>query len=494
MVDDSWQTTLQLSAGPAPLCRRISASVIAALADGTLAAGDALPPTRQLARHLGVSRGVVVAAYEELGAAGFVEARTGAGTFILAGADLAAAAARNASTDRSAHAALPHTGPITTRSQQSAGKANAASGDRADSAKTGATELDLRPGQAEPGLIVTGDWRAAWRYAASTPARAQALSTVRHPELQQALATHLRRFRGIPVTGEDVVVVPGASAAFTLLAVAAQLAGRSVGVEEPGYRRVRYALGRCGALIRPVPVDADGLDPRLLHDDACVYVTPAHQYPLGSRMPVARRAELLNWAERQGSLIIEDDYDGEFRYGVPPMPAVCSMKGARDRVAYVGTASKVLTPDLGLAWVVPPPELVTAVRQAQDDVALGASPVAARALARLIDTGALSRHLARAGRLYRARRDALVRALSPTVPDVQVSGVEAGIHLVAMMEPHVDDVALVERLDAMGLKVEPLSRYYVGRGRSGLVIGYARLPESLAGQAVRRIHDAMRSR
>ena len=207
-------------------------------------------------------------------------------------------------------------------------------------------------------------------------------------------------------------------------------------------------------------------------------------------MPVARRSALVDQALSAGRLLIEDDYDGEFRYGVPPMPALRATAGGEECVAYVGTASKILTPDLGLAWMVPPAGMLGAVRQAQDRLSLGASPLAARALAHLIAGGALGRHLARASRLYRARRDALVAALRRELPEVRVVGVEAGLHLVVLLED-IDDELVATSLRKRGVGVEPLSAYYLGAARPGLVIGYARLPETRAAAVVAALAEAM---
>ncbi|WP_298750262.1 PLP-dependent aminotransferase family protein [uncultured Serinicoccus sp.] len=475
----TWPGPTQLPAGPGPLPHRLVAAVLDALVRGELAPGDALPSTRSAAAQLRLSRGVVVAAYDELAAAGYVEARMGGRTVVVDGAD------------RAARPATPTAGPV---------GGDAPAPDRVEEDAVGvptppAGDLDLRPGHAEPELISSRDWRAAWRHAIPDRPGGEGLSRVRHPDLEQALAAHLRRFRGVPCTPEDVVIVPNASAAFTLLAAAAGLRGRTVAVEDPGYRRARVALTEAGARVRPVPVDDDGLDPALLlTDDAAVYLTPAHQYPLGARMPVARRAELVTAAVREGRLVVEDDYDGEFRYGVPPMPSVRAVDGAADCVAHVGTASKILTPDLGLAWVVPPRGLVGEVRRAQDRLALGASPIASTALAHLVASGALGRHLARASRLYRARRDALVTALMHEVPEARVTGVEAGLHLVVLLRGGADDDGVAARLRERGVWVEPLSAYCLGEPRSGLVIGYARLPETRAPSVARDVARAVTAR
>lgn len=499
MPHPTWLGPTHVPPGSAPLAQRLAATLLEALATGALHPGDALPPTRSLAVQLGVGRGVIVSAYDELIAAGYLEARMGSGTFVVDGAAEVARRAATTSSDQSTSTAA-----TTGRPTPGQGPAAHPAPEHHQSPDLGipappAGVLDLRPGHAEPALISPRDWRAAWRAGLPDLPGAEALSRLQHPELQAALATYLRRMRGVAAGPRDVVVVPGASAAFTLLSAAAGLEGATVAVEDPGYRRARAAFTRAGLRTRPVPVDTDGLDPASLQaGDAAVYVTPAHQYPLGARMPVARRAALVDHALRTSMLVIEDDYDGEFRYGVAPMPALRSSPGGGECVAYVGTASKVLTPDLGLAWVVPPPHLLAATRRAQDQLSLGASPIAARALAHLIDSGALARQLGRAARLYRARRDALVAGLKQQRLDTQVAGVEAGLHLVVWSDGDEaargdSDVAVVDRLRRAGVWVEPLSSYYLGPARGGLVIGYARLPESRAPTVAAHVAAALRA-
>jgi GntR family transcriptional regulator/MocR family aminotransferase len=259
-------------------------------------------------------------------------------------------------------------------------------------------------------------------------------------------------------------------------------------LEDPGYVDPRQALEREGARARPVPVDEDGLDPALLtrRDDG-VYVTPAHQFPLGGRMPVARRVELVEWARSRDALVVEDDYDGEFRYDVSPLPALHSLDGAQDHVVYIGTASKVLAPSLRVAWVVPPAGLRDPLRRELETRGLHVTPVVGRMLAEFIGSGALMRHLARAGRTYAARRAALVAALERHAPSLPRAGVCAGLHVVARLPEHVDDHEVASRLEGKGIRVTPLTAYAIDSTVPGLVVGYATLPETQADRVGREI-------
>jgi len=463
--------TLQLPATDAPLRHRIAEAIVEQIRLRRLHPGDALPSTRTLAAELAVARASVVDAYDELAAAGYVDALPGSCTRVSAGADVAAAAG-----------AAPHVAPETT--------ATAAPRPPRSAPPT----WDLTPGHPDTDLISTTDWRRAWRGAAAAPVPTGAAGPGAHAELRLALAGHLRRTRGIVADPDDLIIVPGVASALRAVAAAAGLAGRDVAFEDPGYVEARRALRMSGARTRSVGVDADGLDPGSLRDsDAAVYCTPAHQYPLGSRLPVSRRAGLVAWAAASGRLLIEDDYDGEFRYDVSALPALRSVEGGRDCVAYIGTASKVLTPALRLAWLLPPRALRGPVVEA---LALGgesACAVSGLALARFIESGALTRHLARASRTYAARRAALVGALRRHCAGVELVGVDAGLHLVLRLPDDTDDTVVAAALRGRGVAMPPLSSFLADAdGPRGLVCGYARLPETRADDVAAVVGDVLR--
>lgn len=439
---------------------------------GTLGPGDTLPPSRTLAAHLRVSRAVVVEAYDELAAAGYVVARAGSGTRVAPGADVAARAG-----------VTPHVLP-------SADAVTAARPVRP------AAALDLSPGLPDTALISPRDWRSAWRATTAGTVPNAVPGPDGHLRLREALAVHLRRTRGIVAAADEIVVVPGALAALRTLAVAADLPGRRIAFEDPGYTKARRVLEFAGASVRPVAVDSDGLDPATLRTtDRAVYCTPAHQYPMGSRMPAARRAALVADAAATGRLIIEDDYDGEFRYGVAALPALRATGGGRDHVAYVGTASKIVSPSLRLAWLVPPAALLPGVHDALALSGETACAVTADAFAGFVESGALTRHLARTSRTYAARRQAFVEALGTHLPGVEPSGVEAGLHVALRLPDDTDDSALAADIARRGITVPALANYRASEhGPRGLLCGYARLPESKAEAAAKTIADVIRAR
>ncbi|WP_048551005.1 aminotransferase-like domain-containing protein, partial [Nostocoides japonicum] len=331
--------------------------------------------------------------------------------------------------------------------------------------------------------------RRAWRVAAEAVPGNDAGSAPPHTALRAALAQHLRRTRGVTVSADEIIVVPGVSATLRALPDALGLRGRRVALEDPGYAEAATAFGECGVEVVPVPVDDDGLDPETVEaaEVAAAYVTPSHQYPLGARMPVARRAQLLAWARSGGAVIVEDDYDGEFRYDVSPLPALRSLPGAGDHVLYIGTASKVLAPTLRVAWVVPPPHLRDRLRLELEARGLVVPETVGAAFGDFVARGALTAHHARAARTYAARRSALVAAVTRHLPDARLAGVDAGLHVVLRLSRHVDDLDLVGRLETTGFAASPLSAYCARVDHRGLVLGYACLPESQADAAVRAL-------
>ncbi|MUL85706.1 MULTISPECIES: PLP-dependent aminotransferase family protein [unclassified Mycolicibacterium] len=462
---------LHVPAGESPLRHRIAEAIIDQIRTGRLGPGDTLPSTRRLAAELAVSRSSAVDAYDELTAAGYIAARTGSGTRIAAGADAAAHA--GAASHVASTAAVTLAPPAAHRPPR--------------------PTWDLTPGHPDPGLISTTDWRRAWRAAAAAPIPAEDAGPHGHVELRRALAGHLRRTRGIVADPSELIIVPGVAAALRAITAAARLGGRDIAFEKPGYAEARQVFEMSGARTRAVAVDADGLDPgSLCESDAAVYCTPAHQFPLGARLPVPRRADLVQWAGKAGSLLIEDDYDGEFRYDVSALPALRSIDGGRDCVAYIGTASKMLTPTLRLAWLLPPPGLREAVADTLERSGESVCGITALAVARFIESGALIRHLARATRTYAARRTALVGALGRRCTGIRLAGVEAGLHMVVRLHEGIDDVALATTLCDRGVSVSPLSSFFEGNADArGLVCGYARLPETQADAVAQVIADAI---
>lgn len=456
---------LELAPSGAPLRHRVADALIEVLRSGHLHPGDTLPATRTLAAELAISRTAVLAAYDELAAAGFIRAVGGSATVVSPGADLAARAGV------SSHVPPPQPS-LSARPAAPAGP-----------------RWNLLPGYPDTGLIAPDHWRAAWRAAARLPAPSGEPFGESHGQLRQALAVHLRRTRGVAADPADIILVPGVCAGLRALTAAAGMAGRPVAFEEPGYPEGRSALSSAGALVRPVPVSEAGLDPAdLSPGDAAAYTTPAHQFPLGARLSAARRAALIGWARRADGLVIEDDYDGEFRYDVRGLPALHSMTGGPDVVVYLGTASKILSPGLRVAWMIVPADLHQPVRDALAVTNETISAPTGDALACFVAAGHLASHLARAARTYAARRRELIAGLRDRAPKLRISGLDAGLHLVADLPPGTDEASLQQRLAGAGLAVDVLGQFSTAPlDRQALVCGYAQLPETQAEAAAAAI-------
>ncbi len=426
---------------------------------GRLVPGARLPPSRTLAGDLGISRRLVVDAYAQLLAEGYLVARTGAGTFVAGAAAAAPAPAL----------ARP---PRALAFDFFAGNPDLASFPRR--AWLRALRATLR--EAPDGAFGYPDPRGA-------------------QELRRALAGHLRRVRGVVADAESIVVVSGAAQGFALLARA--LGGGRIAVEDPTLPRHREILRAHGSTVEALPVDEQGARVGELRRlgrtgrvDA-VLITPAHQSPTGVALSAARRAELLAWTAERDGLIVEDDYDAEYRYDRAPLGAMQGL--APDRVLYVGTVSKTLAPALRLGWLVLPRGLLEAVVH-EKALADGGSPTIDQlALARLLEDGAYDRHLRQARRRYRARRDALVAAVAAHIPGARVTGVAAGLHAIVRLREPVDGMELLRAAARRSVGVYPLGYAYASpRARGdGVVLGYANLAEPAIEEGVRRLGEAL---
>ncbi|WUI04280.1 PLP-dependent aminotransferase family protein [Spirillospora sp. NBC_00431] len=422
--------------GSEPMSAQLAGQLRAAMGEGRLAAGERLPASRALAGLLGVSRTVVTEAYEQLYAEGWLEGRHGSGTFVTEGVAAPRAVRQPPPKTRTVRrTAAPH-------------------------------EIDLRPGLAWVGALDTPAWRRAWRLASGT-APQQRQDPHGLPGLRLALADYVRRSRGVGCPVDGLLVTRGATNGLDLLAATVLRPGDRVGVEEPGYRRARAVLAGRGAELVPCPVDEHGLVVDGLPGDLrLVCTTPSHQFPMGGVLPVPRRQALLAWARRTGALIAEDDYDGEFRYDVAPLPALYGLDP--DRVVYLGTTAKILTADMGVGWLVGRPDLVAEIALRREELNDRTAVVPQDALRLLLEHGDLDRHVRRMRGEYARRRDVVVR----TLDGLPLRGDTAGLHLVVDV-PAPSARRVVRAAAERGVLVETLEHHHMGSWRaSGLVIGY----------------------
>jgi len=424
--------------------------------DGTLPAAGRMPSSRALASDLGVSRRLVVDAYAQLLAEGYLVARQGAGTYVAA----TAATANGAAVTQA-----PNT-----------------------------PQFDFFPGAPDLSAFPRALWlRTTREVLRSAPDSAFAYPDPRGAvELRRALASYLRRVRGVVVEPDSIVVCSGATQGLALLARALLAQGTgAIDVEDPGLPPHHAVLAYAGMEVNGAPVDEQGVQVAALRSRV-VLTTPAHQCPTGVVLSPQRRGELIGWA-RAGGLVIEDDYDAEFRYDRAPLGALQGL--APDRVVYLGTTSKTLAPGMRLGWLVLPPSLLEAVTTAKALDDFGCATIEQLVLARLLETAAYDRHLRRARRRNRARRDALIAAVGRELPQARVSGISAGLHALVGLPGAVDVGALMGAASSRSLGIYPLAFHRIEppAQTDALVMGYANLSEPAIAEGVRRLSAALAS-
>jgi GntR family transcriptional regulator/MocR family aminotransferase len=450
-IDRTSNTTLQMQ-----LCEQLRGAIL----DGRLAAGTRLTSTRALAESLTVSRNVVVSAYDELYAEGYIEGQRGSGTFVTR--DLPPLPKRTRPEPSGVPRWLRTPAPPDL-----------------DVLEDDPNLIVFRIGRPNTALISAETWRRAWNDVANQLPPSYYGAPGGDERLRQAIADYLGRSRGVACDAADVVVTSGALQAVDLVARATLRAGDPVAIEEPGYPSARRVFTARGAEIVPVPVDEDGLkvDELTEGNDAplLVYTTPSHQYPLGARLSIRRRLALLSWAERCDALIVEDDYDSEYRYDSPPLPALAGLDQA-GRVVYIGTFSKVLSPALRLGYVVAPPPLRERIVRLKRLSDYHTPWPVQRALATFIESGGLERHIRRARRHYAEKRRIVADAFRPVSEVATLRGLEAGIHVFLELHPTLDAQRVIERAHRAGVVVESITEHYLGTlQRNGLLLGYGGL-------------------
>lgn len=476
-----------------PLAVQLADGLRDAAVRGMLRPGDRLPSTRALAVELGVSRTVTAAAYDQLLAEGWVRSRVGAGTFVTE--SRLAVEARGGPAVRSSPDLMA---PQLDQSEGGGASAHAVwspstTAPQPFNEEPRAEVLSLAAGTSCIEVLDRAAWRRAWRSAADMPP-----DDVPQPaglaEFRAIVAEHLLRHRGL-VTGADALVATAGSSAGVAEVARVLPAGSRVAVEEPGYVRAVKALRAAGCDVVGVPVDHEGMVVEALpRGCVAVYCTPAHQYPLGSRLTAVRRVALIERARAEGMLVIEDDYDGELRYGVSPLPLLAAL--APEVVIHLGTASKILSQTVGAGWMVAPTAVREAVLDLRERTGMHPSPAGQRVVAAFAAHGDLARHLRRLRRELRARRD-LVRLAADEVGWSTV-GEMAGAHVVLIPPPQNDGPDVEARVLAAarrrGVHVAGLAEHMHSGAthRPGLVVGYAAHTRSELAHALACLTRALR--
>jgi len=443
-------------AGRGDLSARIYRQLHEAIIEGRLGPGERLPPTRELAASLSVSRNTVAVAYDRLTAEGFLVGRVGAGTFVCANPPAQPPRADRPDGDI---AVRPLWRPLL-----------------AEPPAPRPVRYDFQVGVPDAHRFPMTAWRRlVARELRDVGVRAAGyVDPAGHAGLRAAIARHIGLSRSVPADADDVLVTHGAQQALDLVGRVLLEPGACVAVEEPGYPPARELFASLGARVVGVPVDGEGLVVREIPRAAgLVYVTPSHQFPLGTPMSLERRTALLDWAHRRGAVVLEDDYDSEFRFSDRPLEPLYGLDRGR-RVVYVGSFAKTMLPMLRLGFLVAPPSLRPAVRAAKRLADRQGDVAAQGALAAFLTEGLFARHLRRATREYAARHERITEVLRrdfagrlDLVPSI------AGLHLAALALEPIDVGALVRRAAEAGVRVEDLRTYHgEGPGRPGLALGY----------------------
>lgn len=455
-----------------------------AIVGGLLRAGEALPATRVLARHLSVSRTTVTVAYERLLGEGFVTARIGAGTFVadhgLAARPVPRRHGPSVLQPQSIWASLPLSTPFARPAR-----------------------FDFRSGIPDGSLFPHDRWRRIAMRAARQGRRDLGIygAAAGHAGLRDAIARHIAVSRAVNTSADDVTIVNGTQQALDLVGRILLAPGDRVAVEDPGYRPARLLFQSLGASVVGVPVDRDGLVVDALPRQVrLVYVTPSHQYPLGMSMSLTRRRALLAWADRTNAAIVEDDYDSEFRFGGRPIEPLQTLDSV-GRVIYVGSFSKTMLPALRLGFMVVPSSLREALHKVKQLTDWHSAWPLQAALALFIESGDFARHVRRMSHVYRTRHARMTETLARDFADsLEVQPSAAGLHLAAIARRrwarHVP--ALIRTARAADVAVQDLATSSInGQGTAGLLLGFGaialdRLDEGLS--RLRRCFDEVGSR
>lgn len=429
-----------------PLRVQLARALRTAIQTGRLEPASLLPSTRVLAAGLGTSRGVVVEAYEQLLVEGYVRSRHGSCTYVA---------------DR------PCTGPVPDSLPE----------------VVVSPRYDFRPGRPDHSLFPRSAWLSALRHTLATaPSAALDYSDARGAvPARAALSAYLNRSRATAARTDRILLCTGFAQGMRLVCETLRARGvRRIAVEDPGHAFESADVRASGLELVPIPVDGYGLCVEHLTNlkVGAVYVTPAHQYPTGAVLSATRRAALLNWAELRDGFVIEDDYDGEYRYDREPIGSLQGL--APERVVLIGSVSKTLAPALRIGWVLSPKSLSHGLSQAKLDADRGSPEIDQLALSELINRGAFERHLRRTRSIYGHRRELLAAALGAYLPGLPIRGIAAGLHLSLELPPSVDELAVVSEAWRLGIYLYGMSSYRANPevGLPALLLGYCRTPEA----------------
>jgi GntR family transcriptional regulator / MocR family aminotransferase len=462
-----------------PLSRQIYLWFRQAILRRVMVSGERLPSSRELAEQLHVSRTVVVLAYEQLLAEGFVTGRAGSGTYVAEALSGPRPSARSAR--------------IKVRlSRYGRAAAGAATANFAEQPRPrlrydfayGRSDVEMFPFEMWRRMLLRNARKASLRSLDYGPTGGSAA-------LREAIAVHLRRSRAVVCDPAQIIVVSGSQQALDLVARVLIEPGDSIAIENPCYQGTREVLRSSGARLLPVAVDRDGLNPAKLPDNTrMVFVTPSHQFPTGAVLSLPRRLALVDWARRRDALVVEDDYDGEYRYEDQSLQSLQGLD-ADGRVIYIGTFSRTVFSSLRIGYLIVPKPLISVFTSAKWLCDRHTATLEQETLAEFITSGLYERHLRRVRRRNAARREALRDAVGKHLGTrVDVTGFGAGAHVALWPRTRMVESALIERAAAQEVAIYGISPYFLGAPRrAGLMLGYSRMKESDIREGVRRLSE-----
>ncbi|MEJ8547273.1 PLP-dependent aminotransferase family protein [Brevibacillus borstelensis] len=504
---------------PLPLFRQLYADIRGKILKGELRAGERLPSTRKLAEELHVSRNVVLEAYDQLLAEGYLEGRQGSGHYVAAGIDLALFTPLLSQDLSSSGRKTEKRGEEMPEARQDGWRSdwpmnhdrafpllqNDARTPSSAIGRTSSNVIDSTIAPTPPDVIDFRSGipcldhfpRALWGKIMQRVCRDAPLDAFGYgrpegqAELRSILSRYLFRTRGVQCRPEQIVITSGATQAFVLIARVLLSKSACAVLEDPITRDIQTIFAQTGAALLPVPVDKHGMMTDLLPADAqprFVLVTPSHQFPLGGTLPIQRRIQLIRYASERGCYLVEDDYDSEFRYDSPPVHSLQGLAG--DRVIYIGSFSKILSPGLRMGYLVLPPSLVERYQEAKWYTDLHTPSLEQLALGRFMEEGHLEKYISRVKKLYKRRRKALCDGLQAHFPgQVDIWGASTGLHIVASFPGKAFTGESLSALLQAGVRVYPVEEHAICKGRHAdkAIIGYGNLPEADIVEGIRRM-------
>jgi GntR family transcriptional regulator / MocR family aminotransferase len=470
--------TIPLSKRRKPLFHQVYLQFRQAILSGSFRSGEKLPSTRDVAEQLELSRTVVLLAYDQLLAEGFAVGRAGSGTYVATGLSL--------------HPPDPSRDLARLRISRF-GSVSAAAWSKMNVPRRRARALpyDFAYGRSDLETFPFEMWRRILLQQArkTRVAELDYGAAAGHTRLREVISAHLRRSRAVVCDPSQVLIVNGSQQALDLVARVLIEKGDRIAIEDPGYQGTREILLSAGVRLSPVAVDRQGLDPTRLPANARIaFVTPSHQFPTGAILPLARRLALLDWAKRQNAVVVEDDYDGEFRYEGQPLESLQGLD-REGRVIYIGTFSRTVFSSLRIGYLIVPKSLIPAFTAAKWLCDRHTPTLEQATLAEFIERGIYERYLRRVRRRNAARRGTLLEAIHFHLGNrVEVTGDGAGAHVVLWPQGSVAEESVVTDAASQGVGVYGISAYFLNRTqRAGILLGYSRMTENQIREGIRRL-------